>query len=467
METMAMTPRLRAELLALAAFALPLCALAASGADQAGQFGADQFGQLGANQPLQYGVDIGVGESDNISLVPTNEVSQTIAIADGDLAIDQQTRTLDLRAKGVFSYLDFLQHAYKNELIGRFDGLGKLALLPGRLKWVLQDDFGQSQIDPFAATVPANRENINYVATGPDLTLRLGQNGFTDLSARYANTYYAVSPFDNDRLIGDAAVGLELSPLSRISLDASATRATFSNTLLNTNFTRDSGYAAYQLNDARTDLTVNAGATRVRQGNFTITGPLATLELSHKLTPRARLTLDGGRRLTDASTAFSNLQSGATGLVGNGNGTAIATQTTSNYTVTYGSLGWEYQWYRTNFNLTGRWERDNYVEANQFNRTTDGAEANIERRVTPNIRVQLLGGYFRTQYGNAAFTENNKLIGARVFARLGRALELTLRYDHVTRSAVGDGQHGYAENVVYLMLGYRPRTAATTSGEGF
>ncbi len=64
-----------------------------------------------------------------------------------------------------------------------------------------------------------------------------------------------------------------------------------------------------------------------------------------------------------------------------------------------------------------------------------------------------------TNYKGAALTDGDKLIGARVIARLGRAVELALRYDHVGRSVAGSGQYVYAENVVYLMLGYRSWTA--------
>ncbi len=58
------------------------------------------------------------------TFLPTNEASQTHAIADADIAID---------AKGG-SDADFLQHAYENRLIDRFDGLGEFALLPGAIE---------------------------------------------------------------------------------------------------------------------------------------------------------------------------------------------------------------------------------------------------------------------------------------------------------------------------------------------
>src|ERR1700683_4174084 len=93
------------------------------------------------------GADVGLGETDNVTLATTNKVSQTMATADIDFAALEQSRLFNVNVKGDFSDYDYLQHAYGNELIGRLDGLGKMALVPDRLTWVLQEDFGQSQLD--------------------------------------------------------------------------------------------------------------------------------------------------------------------------------------------------------------------------------------------------------------------------------------------------------------------------------
>ena len=71
---------------------------------------------------LAYGVDAGIGESDNVTLVSTNKINQSIATADADFAVNEQSRLLDVNAKGDFSYLDYLQNAYSSQLLGRFDG---------------------------------------------------------------------------------------------------------------------------------------------------------------------------------------------------------------------------------------------------------------------------------------------------------------------------------------------------------
>src|ERR1700680_3188497 len=193
-----------------------------------------------AAETLAYGVDVGVGESDNVTLVPTNKVSQTMALADVDFDFKKQSRLLDVNAKGYFTDINYLQGAYGNEVIGRFDGAAHVALIPERLTWALTDDFGQAALDPFTPTTPTNLENVNYVSTGPDLNIHLGPTSFINASARFARAQYQRSPFNSNRALGSLAWGRQLSAQSSVSLNGDTERVLFDNTALNTDFGRTS-----------------------------------------------------------------------------------------------------------------------------------------------------------------------------------------------------------------------------------
>jgi hypothetical protein len=414
-------------------------------------------------QSLTYGADVGIGESDNVTLVDTNKVSQTMTIADLDFDLKEQTRRFDVDAKGNFTDLDYLQGAYGNQLIGRFDGRADVAIIPERVIWVLTENFGQAQIDPFVATVPTNLQNINYVATGPDVSLRMGPTVFLDLSARYAKATYQTDPFDSNSVLGTAALGRALSAQSSISINGSFERMSFDNTTVNANFDRSSVYAHYELQGARTNLTANLGATKLDQDPVSFTGPNAKLQLLRKLSSVSTLTLTLGRDITDGSTAFANLQGGAIG--GIVTGPAVVTQ--SNYTVTYGSVGWEYARNRTTIGVSGTWEKDSYEGLPLLDLTRGSAELRIERRLTSVLTGQLVGRVYRNEYANTDFSETDGLVGAALTFHAGRGLEIKLRYDHSTRAVSGIGfvpgvNSGYDENRAFLTIGYRPRTAQST-----
>jgi hypothetical protein len=414
-------------------------------------------------ESFAYGVDVGIGESDNVTLVRTDKVSQTMAVTDLDFDFKDQTRRFDVDAKGNFTDLNYLQGAYGNQLVGRFDGRADAALIPERVIWVLTESFGQAQIDPFVAVVPTNLENINYVATGPDANFKLGPTVFLDFSARYAKTTYQTDPFDSNTVNASAALGRALSAQSSIAINGSFERVLFDNTDVNTNFNRSSVYAHYEVQGARTNLTANLGATKVDQGSESFTGPNAKLQLSRKLSSVSTLTFTVGRDITDGSTAFANLQSGAIG--GIVTGAAVVTQ--NNYTVTYGSAAWDYTRNRTTIGVSGTWEKDSYDGQPLLNLTRGSAEFRIERKLSSMLTAQLLGRLYRNDYANTDFAETDGLVGAALMFHAGRGLEIKLRYDHSSRSVSGVGvvpgvSSGYNENRAFLTIGYRPRTAQST-----
>ena len=446
--------------------------------------GAEKSASGGAER-LTYGVDAGLGETDNVSLTTTNRVSQTIATVDADFDIKHRSSRLDVDAKGNFTDFAYLQGAYGNQLLGRFDGVAHFALIPQRLTWVLQDDFGQAALDPFAPTTPGNLEDINYVSTGPDVALRMGGTGFVDGSVRIARATFQTSPFNSNRVLGSVAAGLQLSARSSVSLNGAAERVLFENTVVNGDFDRSSAYARYEIQGARTELSVEFGATKISQnassGTSTIvrtasgslitvpvtipqsaystTGPLARIAVTRKLSSAATLTLAGGRELTDGISSFGSIQSGAIGVVG----TVPALLTSSSYTSDFGSAGWQYERDRTAIGVSGQWEKDIYVSQSQFDVTREGGEIIAVRMLSRAFALQVLGRYYKSNYPNATLLTlaggspkyDDGLVAAVLSWRYGRALEVRCRAEHGFRTTTGI-DNGYRENRVFLTVGYRP-----------
>lgn len=412
---------------------------------------------------VSYGIDAGIGETDNIGLVNTDKVSQTIATTDIDFSVQEATRLLDANLKGNFSYLDYLEHAFGSDLVGRFDGIAHAAIIPERLTWTLQDDFGQGQISAFGAPTPQNRENINYLSTGPNVNLRFAGTGFVDLSARFARAQYSNSPYDSDRYQGSLAVGDRLSADSIVSLNGDVERVLFQDTAVATDFERSSVYGRYETIGVRTSLTGNLGATEVTQGGMSTTGPLAKLQITRKISHTSSVNLTLTRELTDASTGFSTAQVGAIG----GISTTPPAVTANSYTSETAAFGWSYARNRTTFALSARWEKDDYSTQPLLNVTRSGGEFNLEEHLTHLLSVQILGSLYDTDYAHANFdptlgpsTFVDSRIGAAMTLREGRGLVVRLRFDHLGRSISNDPSAiPYGANTVFLTVGYRPLPA--------
>jgi hypothetical protein len=421
----------------------------------------------------RYGVAAGVGETDNVNLSSTDPKSQTIAAADLDFDLKRTGSRLDASALGDFIDLDYLQGAYSNQLLGRFDGLATAKLWSDRLKWVVADDFGDEQTNPLAAITPANLQRVNIFSTGPDLTLRPSYSSFINLDGRYSNITYQTSPFDGHDLLGSVEVGRQLSPLARMSVVVAAEQLRFDNTTVNTNYDRREAYGRYFIQGARTSIDAQLGATQANEVASTWkTSPLVRLLLSRRISPFSVLSLDGGREYTDAGDSFSNLTSGA----GGGIVVAPVYQTTANAQRTYGSAGWAFTRLRTTLGLTGTWERDAYQGQPIYDATRADVGLNLGRDLTPTLSVNLGGTVDRYDYLNQGFTDNFGTVGGGVTYRAGRSVVIYARYDHsfrstritgspITGSPIGGA--GYDENRAFIMIGYRPHSDTEPGESGF
>jgi hypothetical protein len=415
----------------------------------------------------QYAIAAGIGETDNVNLSSTNPKSQTIAAVNLDLDLRRSGSRLDASALGTFTDLDYVEGAYSNQILGRFDGLATAKLWSDRLKWLFADDFGEEQTDPFAAITPVNLQRVNVFATGPELTLRPSYSTFIDLAGRYSQISYQTSPFDGHNLVGSAEFGRDLSPLSRLSLVVEAEELRFDNTTVNTDYDRREGYGRYLIQGARTSVDAQLGATQANDvAARWKTSPLVRLLLTRRVSPFSILTLAGGREYTDAGGSFSSLRAGA----GGGIVVAPVSQTTGNYLRNYGSVGWQFLRLRTTFGLTGNWEHDSYDLQSVFDATRANIGLNVGRSFTPKLSGVVSGTADRYDYFNQGFTTTFGTLGAGLVYRPGRWFVIYARYDHAFRRTSGVpgapllGGEGYDENRAFVMVGYAPNSEEAEQG---
>ena len=414
----------------------------------------------------RYGIAAGVGETDNINLSPTNPRTQTIAAADLDFDLKRTGSRLDASALGNFSDLDYLEGAYSNQLLGRFDGLASAKLWAERLKWVVADDYGDQQTNPFEAMTPVNLQRVNVFSTGPDLALHLSDATFADFDARYSRITYQTSPFDGHNLLGYAEFGRQLSPLASLSLVVQAEELRFDNTTINTNYDRREAYGRYLIQGARTSIDAQLGATQADDvGSSWKTSPLVRLLLTRKVSPFSVLSVSAGREYTDAAGTFSSLTGGAAG----GIVVAPVTQTTANALRNYGSAGWAYDRLRTTIAVTAGWARDTYDLQPIYDTTRESIELNLGRALTPSLAANITGSVDRSEYLHEGFTDKFGTAGASLVYRPGRWILVYARYDHSFRRTSGvpslvAGGSGFDENRVFVMIGYRPHSGDMNQG---
>jgi hypothetical protein len=405
-----------------------------------------------------YDVSAGLGETDNVKLSATDRKAQTLSAVNGFFDLIRSGSHLDLNAVGNFSDTDYLEGAYSNQVLGRFDGLADVTLWEHHFKWLVRDDYGDQQIDVLQSLTPVNLQRVNVFSTGPDLTLQPTLSTFVEMQGLYSRNSWQNEPFSGNTDSGSLTVGHEFSPAATLSLVGEIEQQHFDNSILNTNYEVRDYYGHYVVRGARTKVDLEGGVAQANDtGSWTST-PLVRVKLDRSVTPSSTVSVAGGREYSNAMGSFASLGNEATGGIPVG----AATQTTRNALRTYGNLAWSYHRLRTSIDLFGNWERQSYDVQSKFNFSMTDIGLNLRRELTPTLSANVTATANRGQYSNQGFTNTYSTVGAGLIYRPGRWVVVYGRFDHELRSASGVTQgFGYDENRIFVMVGYYPHSSGT------
>lgn len=407
----------------------------------------------------RYGASVGVGATDNVNLSAAHRRSQTLAAANLFFDLIRSGSRLELSALGNFSDINYLEHAYSNQVLGRFDGLANLKLWKHHLTWLVRDDYGDQEINPLQSLTPANLQRVNVFSTGPTLMLQPTLSSFVELQALYSRNTYQNSPFDGQAETGSFTVGHRFSPSSSLSLVGEVEQERFDNRIVNTNYQVREYYADYDVKGARTAIDLQGGVNQADDTGSWKSSPLLRLSITRNISPFSTVALSGGREYSNAMGDFASLGSGATGAIPVG----PVTQTTANALRTYGNASWNFQRLRTTFDLFGGWDRDAYDRQAQFDVTRADVGLTLGRQLTPKLSANITGTADRSRYLNQGFSDTYGTVGGGLVYRPGAWVVIYGQYDHEFGRSSGAAAQGlgYDENRVFVMIGYYPHSSGT------
>jgi hypothetical protein len=406
-----------------------------------------------------YDVSAGLGETDNVNLSATDRKSQTLSAVSGFFDLIRSGSHLDLNAVGNFSDTDYLEGAYSNQVLGRFDGLADLTMWEHHFKWLVRDDYGDEQTDVLQSLNPLNLQRVNIFSTGPELTLEPTLSSFVEMQGLYSRNSWQNEPFSGSTDSGSLTVGHQFSPAATISLVGEVEQQHFDNSSLNTNYQIREYYAHYVLRGVRTRLDLQGGVAQANDTGSWRSSPLVRVSLSRSVSPFSTVSIAGGREYSNAMGSFASLASGVTGGIPVG----TATQTTGNALRTYGNVTWGYQRQRTSIDLLGNWERESYDVQSKFDFSQTDIGLNVRRQLAPRLSANIMATLDRGQYGNQGFTNTYGTAGAGLVYHPGTWIVVYGRYDHQFRHSSGVLAQGlgYDENRIFVMVGYYPHTSGT------
>lgn len=372
---------------------------------------------LGAGQSqaveLNYGVEVGIGSSDNISRVPTGAESETIESAGVELILNREEGRVLADVVLDLSYFDYQSNSFDSEVVGMAFAEIRAKIVPDTFDWIVTDSFGQLNLNPFEVVTPANRENVNFLTTGPDFRMHFSAQSSLLAFGRYSLAHYEESGFDDERMLGGLALTRGLSSNTNASLNMTAERIEFDDPELDSNYDRQSAFLRYQLDGVRTRIGADLGQTWIHDDGERTDNPLLDLELARKISEYSTLTLRGGIRSTDAA---SELLADSRLIAADTRGACTPTsfgQTASPdpYETRDATLCWQFESFRTSVVLRAGYEEDNYENETQLDRTREVFQAFVQRQVTPRIRLGVEGWVNRADFDDSGQSDDESQIG--------------------------------------------------------
>jgi len=405
-------------------------------------------------QETTFSVSAGATYTDNVGRVAANEESELIPEAGLTVALERQGRLeaeLDIDAR----YRSYADNTFDDELVGGLDGRLSYAFVPDRFLWVVEDNFGQSFIDPRDVETPDNRQNLNYFTTGPTVVLPLGARTDLTLSGRWSDVNYEESAFDNERLRGEIQLSRAMSDTSSLSLDLSTQQVEFDQPLVNSDYDLHTAALTYRASSARTTLAVSGGMTSLDMPGDSSDGPLLDVRVTREVGARSRLTLNAGTRFYDAAESFRrdrevlDIELGNEGVVPAGDA----------FQQDYVDLSWELTGNRTSLRLAADWRDEEREVASALDLERTGFGLVLSRRVGQRTDLSVFGRRVEEDFSASGVDFDEWFAGVGLDWSLSETLALSLRaerFDGNGDTTAGVGTRDYEENRYSLRFAYSP-----------
>jgi hypothetical protein len=409
----------------------------------------------------------GIGWSDNITGVATNQQSETIAAAGVRALIDRNSRLFDLNLDLDLQYIDYLRNKFDSELAGNSELNARFAIVPETLSLVVEDTFGQTQASAFAPSTPGTRQNTNLLAAGPDLRLSLGESLIFMGSGRYAVENFQRTNADNERFQGTAGFYHEFSGRSSLGVLAQAQDVNFDAAQF-ADFIRREALLRYRLNASRTTVLMDAGRTEFRGRGVT---PVRynlwsyRFEASRNVTARTTLELAAGRMVSDSGELFaSSLESTRvrSSLAQSGLG-AIQTMG-ANIVATgdalrnqYGRATWRLVGPRARANIAFEARQERYITGNSIDRKIYSVLAGMSRDFSQrlNLAADLRHSQRDAETTTIVVKDFAAALTGRYRASARISMSLTFEYSNRNDNAGGGD---FSDRRAWLGLAYSPIT---------
>ena len=403
----------------------------------------------------QVSLEAGVGYSDNVARTDGGVVDETLGTIGLAADLSREDSRLTGSLVGELQFVTYLDDTFDDAVYGRVDLDGAYEIVPGVFSWVLEDSWGQARRDEFATPSPANEENINYLATGPDLRIRLAERTNAKLSGRYALTTYADTPRDYTSVGGDLGLDHGLSQNSTLGLALRGARVEYDDSRAGSDYDVQEVALTFKAQGARTELTAEAGTTTLRDQGQTLDNPLFRLTIDRKVATASTLTVRIGQEFTDSGRWFRDSGSLAPGGPDAGNPSDVL-GSGGPFENRHVGIGWATTKPRTRFSVGLVVRQEDYVENSDLDRDVFEINAYVSRRMTQTLTFSAQANFEREEFDDGSLDDDRLWTNVGLTWDVASRTFLRLNWQHNSDDSNATART-FSENVYWLRVGFRPR----------
>ena len=413
-------------------------------------------------------VEATAGYTDNLLRLPDGEADVPVALGLTGTWIET-TRRLSADVEGRVYGVTYLRDNFDDEILGEFDGALTWWFVPERFAWVVQNIYDQVATDPFAPISPENRQNMNFVSTGPDMYVPLGTRTRAYFGGRYESAQYQTVDTDDQRLMGIAGIDRSLSQWSRLGGQAKTESVDFESDL-RPDFDRQEVYVHYEfsrehpsesienseypsLGEQQAELMVSVGYAWLSSDSSDSSAPLLRVSIARSLSPRFNLRLELANEFSDAGTAFA---AGRPPEQSDEGGPVIIPQA-GPYEERSGRAAIDYRRPRTVISLSIGAANQQYETIDLDRKFSDvrlTAERRMTQRLTGSASVTVSKDDYRSGGLDREDTDTEYQLGMR--REIGRRSSLAIIALHASRSS-DNPSNEYDETRGYVVFDYSLR----------
>jgi hypothetical protein len=398
----------------------------------------------------------GASYTDNASRSEVDEESETIGTAGLLLGITTDRPKLDADVAAHLEYRHYLDDTFDSEVVGGVNAFVAYAFIPERFIWVVEDNFSQISSDITAVDTPDNRENVNFLSTGPDFTIGLSSRTSLQLSGRISDTYYEERDTDTQGLTGSLAVIRQMSDSSSLSLNGSVSEIDFDEEVFS-DYRIDSGFLRWNTSTERTTFVLDGGYNRISQDDpfnliedDTSDGLLARLEFSRAVASRSRIGVVAGTGLETPGQGLRRFQDVVGVDPGDDEDVIVGSDA---YRSDYAFLTFNTDWERGVFAAVIDARSESHEIETAADRDAYGALLEVSREISRRVSGSVNARYTKNEFTETGFEFDEWSVGLGMSVQVSERFSLEARIAHIEGSSE-DGVRDFDENTAYLGFAY-------------